>query len=85
MNYEQRSNTTGTNEGDRESLDTIKKLAERVRIIASETEQFICSVDRLIPQDGKTPSLKTLVEEGYNVFTLGKAKIERIKRDLNQL
>ena len=74
-------------DGDRlqEAFDTVRKISERLGVLSRETTSFVDSLERITPTEKRTPNFRTLVEEGYNIFSLGKAKIERIKRDLEGL
>ena len=85
MSFEQKNPEGKAGNKKENPFDTFLKISERVEVLARETTQFIQSVERLTPTEKKSPSFKTIIEEGYNIFSLGKAKIERIKRDLEDL
>jgi hypothetical protein len=85
MKFEQGAPRQTSGERPASTLETLLKLTERMEVLARESSSFIQSVEKLSPKDGRSPSIKTVVEEGYNIFALGKAKMERIKKDLENL
>ena len=88
MKFEQEESRRTNQAGEdrtQEVFDTARKLSERLGVIARESTSFIDSMERLTPTDRYTPTIREVIEEGCNIYALGKAKLERMKRDLDEM